>query len=66
MALEENWPFLSADESFFKRCAVAPGIESVVSEIDIFMSSSGNFNIITLDHEEVKEHCKIDLVAQKA
>merc|ERR1712064_100258 len=25
-------------------------IESVVSEIDIFVSSTGNFNIITLDH----------------
>ena len=49
MALEETWPFVWADESFHKRFPVAPGIECVVSEIDIFISSSGNFNIITLD-----------------
>ena len=54
MALEETWPFVWAVESFLKRCAVAPGIESVVSEIDIFISYSGNINIITLGHIKKK------------
>ena len=33
---------------FDERCAAAPGIESLVSEIDIFISSAGNFDITTL------------------
>ena len=46
----ETWPLVWADGSFLKRCAAAPGIESVVFEIVIFISSTGNFNTITLDH----------------
>ena len=36
-------------------------IESVVSEIDIFISSSGNFNIITSEHmKSMKNNAIVD------
>ena len=58
-------------------CAAAPGIVSVVSELDIFISSAGNFNIMTLVRTKKLKRTafvgntshfenRIDLVAQKA